>query len=170
MAFGAHMVPVLVDACPVECIVMSDFFFLVQVKPPLSPFIAGPGVPGDTEGLEASVREFDKVLLKGIDAECKFYLVVMELPVWTVCSDHEFAVFLRELGFETVILELFIAEVPEHGIIACMLHGEVVVRALPEIVLRLVALHAYLSPDEIRGSRFRFIAYCAYRLSRLIGW
>src|SRR3972149_5973050 len=43
-------------------------------------------------------------------------------------------------GFETIIGELFIVEITQHGFLACHLHGEVMMRARPEFILLLVTV------------------------------
>ena len=63
VALGAHVVPVLVWAGPMERVVGGDFFVRIEVKPPLAAVLRRPAVPRDAQCLAPAVREFDEVLL-----------------------------------------------------------------------------------------------------------
>jgi hypothetical protein len=101
------------------------------MEPFLSAVLTQPVVPCDAESLKAAVREFDEILLKRKNAESVFYFVIVELTVGSVGAYNKSAVPIIELGFETVIIELFIAEVPENSFFIRLLHCEVVVRTQP---------------------------------------
>ena len=73
------MVPVLINAGPVEGIVMCDFVVRVEVKPAPAAFIFRPAVPGYAQGLQPPAGKLDKILLERIDTERIFDFVVMKL-------------------------------------------------------------------------------------------
>jgi len=139
VTFGTHVVPVLVWARPVKDVVVCDFFVRVEVKPALATFAFRTAIPGNTEGLKAAAWKLDEVLLEWIDPEYVLYFIIVELAVRAVCADHEFAVTSIKPRFETIIGELFIVEITQHGFLACHLHGEVMMRARPEFIFFLVA-------------------------------
>jgi hypothetical protein len=110
---------------------VRNILIRVKMEPLLSTVFPRPAVPCDAESLKAAVRELDEILLKRINSESVFYFEIVELAVGSVGTDHVFTVPLIELGLETVIIELFIAEVTENSSFIRLLHGEVVVRAQP---------------------------------------
>src|SRR5262249_46071967 len=69
VALGAHEVPVLVQLGPMQNIVVLDLFVGIEMEPALSALLLGAAIPGDRQRLQAAVRQFDQVLLQGIDAE-----------------------------------------------------------------------------------------------------
>jgi hypothetical protein len=73
-------------------------------------------------------------------------LVVLEGTVGAVGSYIEVSIQLEELGGDPVIVETYPAEIPQDGLVGDFLHGKVMMRALPEANLPLVALGANVAP------------------------
>ena len=63
MTFGAHVIPVLLQAGPVEGVFMRQVLAGIEMKPALSALLLRPAVPGDAQRLIAAVRKTDQVLL-----------------------------------------------------------------------------------------------------------
>src|SRR5258708_9209592 len=63
MALGAHEVPVLVEFCPMQHIVVTDFLLRIEVKPTLTASVLCPAVPRDGQRLQSAVRKLNAVLL-----------------------------------------------------------------------------------------------------------
>ena len=147
VALRAHEVPVLLKPGPVQRIAGPQRLVRVQVEPTLSALRAGSRVPGDAERLDAAVRELDQVLLQGRRAERVTDLEIGELPVRAVGVDEVLPAAPEERRGHTRVSELRVGEVSEHARLARLLHGEVVMRALPlRDLLRVTAL-AGRAPD-----------------------
>ncbi len=63
MAVGAHVIPVLLQACPVQFITGIDGLVGIQMEPALPAITFRSSIPGDAQCLHTSVREFNQVLL-----------------------------------------------------------------------------------------------------------
>src|SRR5438046_2642839 len=63
VALGAHVVPVLTEARPVQLVTVGHVLARVEMQPSLPALGARPRVPGDAERREAAVTDFDEVLL-----------------------------------------------------------------------------------------------------------
>jgi hypothetical protein len=96
VALGAHEVPGLVDAGPMQRITGLELPVGVEVKPALPALILGPRIPGDAERLHPAVREGDQILLERVDAERVADLECAELAVRPVGDDEELAVAPEE--------------------------------------------------------------------------
>ena len=152
VALGAHEIPVLVQLRPMQNIIMADFLIGIEVEPALATLVFCTAIPGDRQGLQPSVRERNQVLLQRIDAKSVFDLECGELAVRSVRLDKEAAILAKEPGRHTVIVEPRIVEVAQHRLFGCMLHGEFVLRILPQRCLSAVATRALLTSDK-RGRR-----------------
>ena len=131
VALGALQVPVLVGAGPVQRVTGDNGLVRVEVKPALAPVFGGARIPGNPEGLQASAREGDQVLLQRLDAEHVVDAVVGQLAVRALGIDPELiALAVEAAGFSGVV-EACVPEIRQHRVGRCHLHGEVVVRALP---------------------------------------
>ena len=100
--------------------------------------------------LVAPAGEGHHVLLQRPDAEGAADRIVGELAVRAVGAHHELAVALEEGGFDGEVPELHVVEVAQHRGGVRLLHGLLVVRALPGLELALVAALAGGRADEIR--------------------
>jgi hypothetical protein len=63
VAVGAHVVPVLLAAGPVQLVAGAQLLLRIEVEPALSALRLGARIPRDGEGLEAATRELEEVLL-----------------------------------------------------------------------------------------------------------
>src|SRR6187401_3264355 len=114
MTLGAHEIPVLIELCPMQHVVVADFFIGIEMEPPLpAPFLCA-RVPGDRKSLHAAVRKLDQILLQRIDAESVLHLESGELSVWSIRLDKILAILTEETRADAVIVERRVAEVAEH--------------------------------------------------------
>ena len=118
------------------------------MKPALAARLSRPAVPGERQGLQASVGEFDEVLLQRIEAEGVLHLEHRELAVRTIRLDQEFPVLAEETGMHAVIVEAGVVEIAEHGLVGRVLHRGLVLRGAPQFRFGLVAAGAGLAADE----------------------
>ena len=139
MTVGAHVVPGLVAAGPVQRLAGGQLLIGVEMVPAVPALIAGTAVPGDAERLIASVREFDQILLQRLDAECIGDRIFMLLAVRAIGPHHEPVARTIECGRDAEMLELSAGKIAQHGCRGGRLHGQRVMRAFPGIGLRRVA-------------------------------
>src|SRR5262249_48310293 len=151
MALGTHEIPVLIELGPVQHVVVLDFFVGIEMEPALAALVFRPAVPGDRKRLYAAVREFDQVLLEGIDAEGVFDLERRKLAVGPVGLNEELFVFLEETGLDAVMVEPGVIEIAEHGSVRGVLHGMLVLGLLPKRCFGLVAIGASFTADKGGG-------------------
>ena len=145
VALGAHAVPVLAVARPVQPVGGRDRPARIEEEPapPL-------GVPGDRERLHPAAREADQVLLQRLPAEGVRDFVRRRPAVGAVGLDQEPAALAEEARPHPVALETDAREVAAHGLRRRLGHRLVVVRAGPGLRLLLVTAGARLPPDEGR--------------------
>jgi hypothetical protein len=150
----------------VQDVIVRDLLIGIEVEPPLAAFFPGPGVPADAQCLVAPARELDQVLLKRRDAEGVADGIVMQLAVRAVRAHEEPAVPLEEGGGHAAMREGRVVEVAQDGLVGGLLHGEVVMRSRPEIVLLPMALDTgrpphvgerFAEPDGCEGLRGRVL-------------
>src|SRR5215467_10456893 len=111
MAFGAHEIPVLIESGPVQHVIVLDLFVGIEMKPALAALVHWPAVPGDGKRLDTAIREFDQILLKGIDSEGVFHLEGRKLAIGAIGLDEEFVVFPEEAGMDAEIVETRVVEI-----------------------------------------------------------
>ena len=155
VAVRAHEVPVLRALRPVQFVAMVEHFFGVLAEPALSAGLFRPRVPGDRHRLQAAARQLDEVLLLRLHTECVPHLEVGELAVGSVGTDEELAVALEELRGDAVAGVGRAREIAQHGLRCGVLHGALVLRALPGRMLSAVAVRAGGAADEGRGGAQR---------------
>ncbi len=148
VALGAHRVPDLVAPRPVERIAGGDPLVRVEVEPAPAALFRGPGVPGDSERLQAPAGKPDQILLQVLDAEGVEDLVLGGLPVRPLGLDEEPAIPLVEAGRDAELCEHRVVEIPQDGVFAGHLHGQIVMGAGPGLVRFLVALDTGGAPCE----------------------
>src|SRR5262249_8746299 len=148
VAPGAHEVPVLGQLGPMQNIVVLDLLVGIEMEPALATLLLRAGVPGDREGLQPAVREFDEILLQRVDAEGVFHLERSELAVRAIGLEQEFPILAEEAGLHAVMTEARIVEIAMHRCVGRMLHGEPMLRRAPKLRLRLMAVGAGLAADE----------------------
>ena len=81
VAVGAHPVPVLVDPCPMQLVVVRDLLVGIEMKPALAALLLRPRIPGQAQRLEAPARKRDQILLQRVDAERVVDPIVVQRPV-----------------------------------------------------------------------------------------
>jgi hypothetical protein len=127
MALGAHVIPVLAGARPVELVPPGHVLAGVEVEPSLPALCLRPRVPGDAERLNAAIGELDEVLLERRGAEGVRDLVVPERAVGTIGPHRELPVAAEEGRGHAGIREPRIIEVAGDAGVGRRLHGEIVV-------------------------------------------
>ena len=115
VAFGAAGIPVGGGASPVQWIREVDGFVGEQVVPALATLFPGPCIPGDCQCLQATPREWQQVLLQGVDTEHVGHLEVGELAVLTVGTHHEFFTVAVKAAGNAVVGESSVIEITQHG-------------------------------------------------------
>ena len=148
VALGALAVPVLRGLRPVQHVAVVHALARVEVEPALAALLLRAAVPGDGEGLVAAARQLDQVLLQRRQAEDVGHRVVREPAVRAVGADEGLPVLPVEAGRHALVGEARVVEVAEDGLLARLLHREVVVRAAPAPGLLGVALLAGAGADE----------------------
>ena len=149
VALGAHEVPVLRGRVQCSGSVVSDVLLRIEVKPALAALRLRARIPGDRERLHAAVGRFDQVLLQRLDAEGVLDLEVGELAVGSVGADEILPVAPEEGRRHPGVGEVRIVEVAQHACGRCVLHRELVLRALPRGVLLVMALGTGLRADVV---------------------
>src|SRR5689334_10731186 len=148
MAIRAHEIPVLVEAGPMQGVMIRDALSGEEEEPALAPMSRGTAVPSDAERLQASAGHRDQVLLKWIDAERIFYFVVVEATVGAVGAHHEARPLPKEGRSDRVVGEVHVIEGAEHRSRRRHLHRRLMMRAAPEIALADMAGTALRRPDK----------------------
>ncbi len=150
VALRAHRVPTLVGAGPVERIARRDLLVRIEMEPaPPSP-LGGPAVPGPAQRLQPAAGKLDEVLLQRLDTEGVADRQILD-ALRTLDADGEaLALANRDRGLPGVD-ERPSVEAAEDGPRRRLLHGEIVVRSLPEPVLLRMATRAGLPAHIGRG-------------------
>ena len=82
---------------------MIDEFIRIQMKPALPTLIRGPGIPGNTECLNTSVRKLDQVLLQRLYAERVGNLEISEFAIRPVGLNEILAVTFEKTRLHIAI-------------------------------------------------------------------
>ena len=151
VAVGALVVPVLVDAGPVQRVAGLELAIRVEVEPALPALCLGTRVPGDAERLQSPPGQLDQVLLQRMDAERVLDLEVGERAVRSVGVDEEPTVATEEAGRDAGVREARVGEVAEHRLLGRLLHRAVVMRAAPRLVFLGVTARARRGTNVARG-------------------
>src|SRR5439155_24263117 len=149
VAVRAYVVPVLLEARPVQRIAMVDVLVGIQMKPAPAARLLRSRVPGDRERLHPAVRERDEVLLQRVDAEGVLDLEVGEGAVRAVGAYEEAVVPAEEGRGHAVVRDGRVVEVAEHGRRGGRLHRVRVLGVLPGLGLRAMAGDARVVADEL---------------------
>jgi len=147
VALGAHTVPVLGAAGPVQPVVRRDVLGRVEVEPTF-PF----GVPGDGQALVPSSWERNQVLLEGLPPEGVGDGVLVGLPIGSRGLHEVLPVPGQESGPDVAVVEGDAGEVSPDVLGRGRGHGVVVVGAFPCVEFALVAFPASGPADEGRGT------------------
>ena len=106
VAPGALVIPVLVDASPVQRIAGPKLPVWIEMIPALAALGRRPRVPGDSQSLEAAVRQGDQILLQRRDAKRIGDFEIRQLAVRAVGEDPEFSVLFEKDAFHSVFLKV----------------------------------------------------------------
>ncbi len=165
MTLGAHVVPVLFTTGPVQQIVMRNEFVRIQVVPALPTIGATPGIPGDRQRLYMAIRHLNQVLLQRRNAKGEFDRELLEFTVCIVSADQVISIACEKCTHHIEILELDAGEIAQNGVRRRLLHSKLVMRSLPQLELRRVALAASFRSGKSkrhwqrRGLRRRIAGY-----------
>ncbi len=165
VTLGTHVVPVLQAPCPVQFVTGLDVFVRVQVVPALTAVGFGSRVPGKGQCLLAAARKLDEVLLQWRHAECEGHGKVPQLTVFVFGANDVLVVASQKTRLFAEIVERRVVEIAEYGRRIGDLHGELMMRAAPLLVLGFMAIRAVLAAQKV-GRRVR---YRRRRLSRASG-
>ena len=158
MAFGAHEVPVVLAARPVQRVAGLDVLPGMQVEPALAALVERARVPGHGQSLHAFVGHRDQELLQRIDAQGVSHLEFLFASVATLSLDVELAVALPEPRGDAGLREGLSMEGCQHARGRGVLHRQIMVRTLPGLKFDLVAGGTGLGPDEPGDRRRRVSA------------
>ena len=150
MAPGALVVPVLIDAGPMQGIARRELAAGMKIEPFLAALVFGPGIPGDPEGLQAPAGQFDQILLERIKPERELDLEIGALAVRAVGGNEIPAVATKKAGFHLAVAEMGVVEIAKHIGALGDLHRAGVMRFAPILILAAVAGRAIFRTDERR--------------------
>src|SRR5262249_20344904 len=131
------------------------------MEPALPARLLRPTIPSDAQRLVAPARKRDEILLERPYTKGVGHFVIVELPVWPVRAHEELAVAPEERRRDVAVGEGRVLEVPEHSLRVHDLHGQVVMRAVPALVLLRMACAADGATDK--GG---VVSPCRVRLGR----
>ena len=147
MAFGAHVVPILLQTGPVQGVFMRQVLVGIEMEPTLSALLLRAAVPGDAQRLIAAVGETDQVLLQGVHAEGVGDFVVLQGSVRSIGANHEFPIAAKEGGSDAGIAEGDVMEITEHTRFGGELHGLRMLGILPVPIFGRMAFRTALRAD-----------------------
>ena len=142
VAVRAHVVPVEVFTGPVQDILVVDRFIGIKMIPALSSILLGPTVPAQLQHLNMAPGKLDHVLLQRINPQYVVHLEICILPIRSLGIDEKLVILPEEPALDPEMFIPGIIKVPENGIRICLLHGQLVVGAMPVLLSFLVAFHA----------------------------
>ena len=148
MTLGAHEIPVLIEFGPMQDIVVLDLLVRVEMEPALAALLLWSTVPCDRQCLDASIGEFDQILLQRIDTERVLHLEDGKFAVRPVGFDEEFAVLAEKPRFQTVIVEGCIGEIAQYRFVGRVIHRMLVLRCMPSLGFGPMAARAGVAADE----------------------
>src|SRR5574341_1946548 len=117
MALGAHEIPILQTAGPMQNITRIDLLVGIKMKPTLAAHRLRPRVPTDVQRLIAPVRKSDEILLQRVIAERVSHFVFVQLAVGAIGVNEKLAVLFIETGSQAIISERGIIEIAKHGLL-----------------------------------------------------
>jgi hypothetical protein len=150
MALGAHEIPILIELRPMQDIVVLDLLVGIKMEPALAALVLRTAVPCKREGLQTTVWELDQVFLQRVVTECVLRFIDREFAVGAVGLDKKLSILAKEARMHAVIVKALVVKVAEHGFVSCVLHGELVLRGLPQVRFGPVTTGAGLAANERR--------------------
>ena len=146
VTFHAHEVGVLARLAPVQWVLEIHALAGIKMKPAMLLRI-----PRHAQGLQATVADFDQVLLQRSNAEGVGHFEVVILAIKTGRIDPELVTFARKTHGLLFGFDRDVVEVCEHGLGRGRLHRQLMVRTLPVFDLLTVAALALLFVDHCGG-------------------
>ena len=125
MALGAGAVPILGDPGPEEDVVRSNVLPVVEVKPSLAALGSGPGIPAEGQALEPPSGKLHQVLLQGVRSEGVLDLEFFDSSRGPFGRDQELAVPAVEPGGHAEVGQGRVLEIPQNGLVAGRVHGQI---------------------------------------------
>ncbi len=135
---GAHVVPTLRDARPVQLV--GRFELLLDVgRVQMKPLVLS-RVPRHPQHLQTpdlvslqivAAIKLDHVLLQRIDAEDVLHFEILQPAIGPFGVDKVLAVASEHPRSDAVVLQFRVLEIAQHGVGRRLVHGQVVVRTLP---------------------------------------
>ena len=107
-------------------------------------------IPGNAQHLHPPLGKLDHILLNWVDAKRVFDLEVADFAVRSFGVHPELAVATKEPRRGAEPLKRGVVKVTQNGVFSGQLHRPIVVRALPLLLLRLVAFGTRRPPDVFR--------------------
>src|SRR4029453_6205015 len=150
VAVGAHEVPVVLRARPVQFVPGRDTLTGLEVEPALAALFPGARIPGHRERLQAAARQLYEILLERGHPKGVLDLEVRRLPIGPLGADDVLPVGPATGGLPPLSCEAGAAQTPALGPPRRRLHGRRVLRAFPALELIGVAAGAGLAADEGR--------------------
>ena len=114
-------------------VVVLDLLVRVEMKPALAALLLRPAVPGERQRLQPAVGKLDQILLQRLDAEGVLDFERGEVAVGPVGLDEKLSVLAEEARMHAVMVEARTGEIAEHRFVVCVLHGELMLRAVPKL-------------------------------------
>ncbi len=142
-----------------------DPLLSLQIHPALAAHLRRARVPADPQRLVSAAWEGHQILLHRLDAEGEGDFEVFDRPGRTFRADSECRAPSREAAGDALVDQLGVVEIAEHGRVVGVLHGEIVMRPAPGVMLRLMAAGTGLRPDMAVGVD-RLLRKCGARTGR----
>ena len=152
VALRAAGIPVHVGAGPVQGVAVVGHLLRIEMEPALAAVLRGPCVPGDIEGLQAAAGQRQQVLLQGFDTKGVAYREVLQGTVFAGGVDDEIVAVAGEGCGYPAAGEGGTVEITEYRVSCGLLHGQVMVRVLPQLVFGPVTVGTALTADKLVGT------------------
>ena len=148
VTLSAHEIPVLVQLCPMQHIIVPNSLVRIKVKPSLTTLRLGPSVPGNRQRLYPAVWKLDEILLKWLHPERVLDFERCEFSVVSICFNEILSFPVKKSRLNAIIFELGVVEVAEDRVRGSVGHRLFVLRRLPELGFLFVATSARCAADE----------------------
>ena len=150
----ALVVPVLIDAGPMQRIAGLQLSIGIEMIPALAARFLGTRIPSNSERLKPPAGKLDEILLQRRDAEGVADLKIAERAIGAVGPNPELAVLLVERACDAVLAERAPSKRPStvFSVASCMAS---MLRAQPIFVFHRMALSARTGRSDERGRRNR---------------
>ena len=142
-----------------QLVAMIDPFSRIEVEPALPACGARARIPADRQGLQATTRQLNQILLQGLDAKRVLDLEIGKLAVGPVGAHEESIVAAKKTRGHSGIREARISKIAEHRRIRGVLHGAGVLRGLPRGMLGCMTTRAGGTADEGRRLGRQIVAH-----------